>query len=438
MAVGLKISEARHRNGGESVGVNRHPYSIEAIGHGIMLKLCRRFLYWFALKVYFARVTVLNRERLPSTGPVLFLGLHRNGAVDGLVYDHALRRPTPMVSTQLRKSWFARLFFTGIAVTRKKDEGERERNAAALQECISCLRAGQSLLVFPEGTSSLGPRHLPFKAGAAWLVIEYLKKGGPPLQVVPVGIHYECAWSFRAKVEVVIGGPVNIALPNGMAPHAQLKELKRRFETELEKVGVNVSSSDYQEKIQGVAYVSTLATPRSYFATLKALEAEIPMPILEAGSALETELQSKRLLLHQGIPLAPMGSVWIYVFALLLLAPIVLGAIVLNLPPFLAGWLAGEKFPDDLNVISLWKILVGIPVFLLWICIVSLLCLWNGELIGLLGYAVLTWLGLILYYRAKKLAVAVHNGLRYPRLRTAMFRFRETVLQNLPVDGYVN
>jgi 1-acyl-sn-glycerol-3-phosphate acyltransferase len=393
-----------------------------------------RFVYRFILRLYFARVTVVNGERLPRQGPVLYLGLHRNGAVDGFVYHQALGGPTFMISTQLRKNWFARLFFTGIAVTRPKDEGDRSENEAALEQCLDHLRAGGGLCVFPEGTSSLGPRHLPFKGGAAWLILDYLEKGGAPLQVVPVGIHYECPWAFRGKVEVAVGKPMVLDLPAELSSRGKLKMLKLRIQAGLEEVGVKVTSEDYQAKIQSLAYAATFATPRTYFKSLKALERDIPEPVKTAGESLEPRLRAARLLFHQGVPLFPMGSLGLYASALLLLAPVVLGAIVLNLPPFLAGWAAGRKFPDGQNVVSLWKILVGVPVLWIWMVSMVVGCSVLGRPLWLLGYAGLSWAGLRLYYRVKKLAVAVHNGLRYPELRPAMLELRDTLLRSLPEE----
>lgn len=393
-----------------------------------------RFVYRFILGVYFARVTVTHRNRLPRQGPVLYLGLHRNGAVDGFVYHHALGGPTFMISTQLRKNWFARLFFTGIAVTRPKDEGDRSGNEAALKQCLDRLRADGQLCLLPEGTSSLGPRHLPFKSGAAWLIMDYLETRGPLLQVVPVGIHYECPWAFRGKVEVVVGHPIALDLPEELSSREKLKTLKLRIQAGLEEVGINVPSEADQERIQRLAYAATLATPRSYFTSLKALERDIPEPVRTAGQNLDSKLSEAKLLFHQGVPLFPMGSVGLYATALVLLAPVVLGAIALNLPPFLAGWAAGQKFPDGRNVVSLWKILVGVPAFGMWMVGLAVVCSLLGRPLWLLGYAGLTWAGLQLYYRVKKLAVAVHNGLRYPELKPAMLEFRETLLGNLPEE----
>ena len=100
------------------------------------------------------------------------------------------------------------------------------------------------------------------------------------------------------------------------------------------------------------------------------------------------------MLFHQGVPLVPMSPIWIYALALLVCAPIVGAALLLNLPALLAGWFAGWKFPDDRNVISLWRILIGIPTFALWAAAVCLVLLLQGKLLWLAFYVVVTWLGL--------------------------------------------
>lgn len=378
-------------------------------------------------------MTLVHPELLPRSGPVLYLGLHRNGAVDGFVYDQVLRNPVFMISTQLRKNWFARLFFQGIAVTRTKDEGDHANNEAAMKRCLDHLRTGGELCVFPEGTSSLGPRHLPFKSGAVWLLLDYLENGNrPPLQVIPLGVHYECPWSFRSKVEVAVGRAIPTELPPGASRIERLKTMKRRVQTALEEVGINVASEEHQQLIQRFAYAATLGTPRSYFKSLKAMEKEVPEKIMSEWRGFEPALRNTKLWFHQGVPLFPTGSVVLYLVALLVIGPIVFAAIALNLPAFAAGWYAGRKFPDDRNVISLWKILVGIPAFVLWMGTVVLATMLAGQLWWLAAYVVVTYAGVKLYCRFKKLAVAVHNALLYPALRKRMLAFHKTVLHSLP------
>jgi len=296
-----------------------------------------------------------------------------------------------------------------------------------LNQCLELLRTGGALFIFPEGTSTLGPRHLPFQSGAARILARHLETGAP-IQVVPLGITYECPWAFRSKVEVVVGEPVATHFSDAVDKLGRLKELKRRIQLALESVGVNVESEEYQQTIQRLAYVATLGTKRSCFRTLKALERSIPEKLLRDWQALQSEIETRELWRHQDVPLFPMGPIWLYWLALLAVAPLVGFGTLLNLPPLLAAWWAGKKFPDAPNVISLWRILVGAPSLLLWSVGLGMIASVSGQWLWLAFYALATFAGLNLYYRFKKLAVAIHNGLCCPDLRPQVLAFHESVL----------
>jgi 1-acyl-sn-glycerol-3-phosphate acyltransferase len=394
-----------------------------------------RHFHRLCVALYYSRVTVLHPERLPKEGAVLLLGLHRNGAVDGFIYHGIWPRTVFMISTQLRRSLIGRMFFAGIEVERDKDRerdgGGDDTNARALRECLALLGGGGELFVFPEGTSALGPRHLPFKSGAARLLNDFLAGGGA-LQVVPVGIHYERAWEFRSRVEVVVGPAVATDLAGADTPLARLKELKRRIQRALEEVGVNVESEARQETIERLALVATLGTARSYFRTLKALEKSIPPRVAEAWAALGPELARHTPWRHQGVPLFPAGARWPYALALGLLAPVVLAAAALNLPPLAVAAWAGKQFADGPNVIALWRLLVGLPAGLLWVAAVAGATLATGHTLWLAGYAAVSLAGLQLFYRVRKLAVAVHNGFRHAGLGPRLRAFRSLLLEELP------
>ena len=68
-------------------------------------------------------------------------------------------------------------------------------------------------------------------------------------------------------------------------------------------------------------------------------------------------------------------------------------------------------------------------LFLLWVAVMAMVAIVSGRWPWFGLYALATFSGLKLYYRVKKLAVAVHNGLRYPELRPQVLAFRETVLR---------
>jgi 1-acyl-sn-glycerol-3-phosphate acyltransferase len=396
-----------------------------------MKQLWYRCWHWLCVRSYFEWLTVLHPERLPQAGPVLYVGLHRNGAVDGFVYHQVVPRGVFLVSTQLLRGLFARLFFCGIAVARKQDEDDHSQNEAALHQCTQLLADGGELVVFPEGTSSLGPCHLPFKSGAVRIALDALARG-VRFRIVPLGIHYERAWAFRSKVEVVVGESVSTELPAGLGELGRLRAMKRRITAALESVGANFASVEAQQDAERLAYTATLGTPRTYFDSVKSLEAGVPERLLGHLRELESQLASRRVLLHQGVPLFPIGPWLLYALLLLVLGPIVLAGALANLPPLLAGWLAARKFADGPNVIALWRILVGLPSLVIWIGCVAVGLLFFGGWLWLLVYALLTLTALKLLYRVKKLAVAAWNGLMHRPLARRAHEFHEAVLETLP------
>jgi 1-acyl-sn-glycerol-3-phosphate acyltransferase len=304
-------------------------------------RACARFFY--------DRIDLIGGERLPDRGPALYLGLHRNGAVDGLVHRCVLRRATFLLASRWRKGLLRRTLFDGIVVVREKDGGDRSANAAALAACVDHLRQGGELDIFPEGTSTLGPRHLPFKTGAARILSDFLASGGE-ITVLPIGLHYERAWAFRSRVEVVVGDPMDTRLEPGLGSEERVGLLHARIGRALEDVGVNLASDEEQELVERLSYAATLGTKVSYFRALKAFEKGVPDDLRAAWIDLERDPVSRRAFLHQGVPLVPIGPVAPYALLLLVLGPIVLAAIVANLPPLLLGLWAGKKLPDSSHI----------------------------------------------------------------------------------------
>jgi 1-acyl-sn-glycerol-3-phosphate acyltransferase len=373
-------------------------------------------------RLYYSRITLTGVSHLPSEGPVLALCLHRNGAVDAFVYRGVIGEVVFMVKDTLRKSVMGRLFFDGIEVARSKDSGERAGNIEAVNQCVTWLGGGGWLGIFPEGTSQLGPRHLPFKSGAARIALKHLESGRE-LTVVALGIHYECPWAFRSRVEVVVGPPLKLSPSD-----ARLPELKERFSGALEDVGVNFPDERWQDLAEKFACIATLGTKHRYFDALKAMERQLPADAVRAWSDFETKAGDRRVPRHQGVPLFPLSTPFVYCALTIILGiPVIAGA-VLNLPPVAVAWWAGRRFPDDRNVIALWHILTGVPLLALW---AALWCL-AGGLTGLwwlpLGYLSLSSLSVFGWYRLKKSAVVAWNGMFHGDLRDDALAVHREVL----------
>ena len=385
--------------------------------HGLVHWCCRR---------YFSRITVHNEENLPAAGPVLYVALHRNGAVDGFVLHGLLPRVRFLISRQLRESAFYRLFFNGIEVVRPQDvragENPGAANRGAMDSCLELLQAGGELLVFPEGTSSLGPSHLPFQSGAARLAARF-STCGQPLPVVPIGIRYEEAWAFRSRVELWVGEPI-------VANSATPREMRDAIAEGLESVGINVATEADQARLRQVAYVATLGSDHSYYEALKQFEAGVPDHLVAQFDDFNARACERGLARHQGVPLFAESRL-AYTLAVLAAAPLLALAALLNLPVLLLSWLAAHKLAKEPNVIALARILVGLPLLAGWGLATAGAALALGALKLWAGCLAISWLGLLLCYRVRKLAVASFNSWFHPSLSQAALTLHRRVLTEL-------
>jgi 1-acyl-sn-glycerol-3-phosphate acyltransferase len=379
------------------------------------------FLYGSIVSFAFSRVSASGFP-LPGPGPVLYVCLHRNGALDGMVYRQVVPRARATMSSQLRRNVWLRMIFDGIELVREKDrerDSDRVSNADSFAECAEHLASGGELMFFPEGTSELGPRHLKFRAGVAHLIRATLEKT-PQLLVVPLAAHYEAPTEWQSNVDVEVGaGIVFTGKPRTI-------EIMRAVTAGLEAVGLDCETLEEREAVEALAYAATLGQVDIGYA--QALHAVHGMSA-EALTALLEAARSDGLSCHQGIPLIPTRSVLLYVLLWLMLTPAVVIAALLNLPVVVVAHLAPRRLADGPNVISMWRALAGTGAACLWVPAVFGACLAFFGLIPAAACVALSWAGLASLYRWKKLSIAIRNKLRVPVARSRqMFALHERVV----------
>jgi hypothetical protein len=385
-----------------------------------------RLLYRLAGLALFNR-TLVRGAVAPSTGPVLFVGLHRNGAIDGIPYLRAAPRAVYILSMQLHRSALLRCVFPGITVARGKDRerGMQRDNSAALQAGIDHLLAGGQLFVLPEGTSTLGPRRLALKPGAAHIAAGVLAAGSS-LTLVPLALHYERAWAWQSRVEVLVGPAVR--LEPGMRAPEELMPLITRC---LDGVGVNVDSEEEQRVLETLAFCATLGAPRSYAHNLKRLEAAIPQDLRARLARVLLAANWAGAWCFQGLPLVPAGRGAREAFELLLLAPLLATALIANAPALILGALACRRLPDDRNVVAFWRALVGIPAAVLWAAAVVVALALEGLPAFALAYLVVSTCGIRALRVLKIRSVAVHNLLFAPQVIAPMRELTASLTEHL-------
>jgi 1-acyl-sn-glycerol-3-phosphate acyltransferase len=148
-------------------------------------------LYWagvrgvmFFVRAVGVRVRIAGTERIPQ-GTCLFVANHTSSADAPAVVGAIPRR----IAILLKKSLFAypivgQAFHLAHFIP--VDRSKQESAIASLEKAIEAMRAGQSFLIYPEGTRSPDGRLQEFKKGA---VVMAIKAGVPIVPIACSGAH---------------------------------------------------------------------------------------------------------------------------------------------------------------------------------------------------------------------------------------------------------
>ena len=235
--------------------------------------------------LYYRRVDILGtpcRDR-----PTLYLLSHRNGAIDGFVYQKALGDTPSLISVQLLRGPL-RLLFDGIPVVRGKDRARygipADAVAAPVAAAIAQLRAGGSLALYPEGTSDWGYRPLPYHSGMAVIAAKLLA-AGVDFVVQPAAAYYSKPDGFRSRASLNMGAPFT---PQGES----VAELQDELAAALDAVSVNCADATHFNQVQHAAWQAAQQGEDYGAAFLRAQRANHPANIgcASAHRPLTTEL----------------------------------------------------------------------------------------------------------------------------------------------------
>lgn len=173
-----------------------------------------------ALRWYYADVTIVGAERVPTTGPLLVAVNHPNALVDVLVAGRAVPRrlvftakatlfANPVAASLLRRVGV-------VPLRRASDESgpasvDRSRNAQVFDAIADALASASAILIFPEGKSHDEPAVSPLRSGAARMAMHArTTRGVAGIRIVPIGLIFQRKDRPRSRILAIVGEPIEV------------------------------------------------------------------------------------------------------------------------------------------------------------------------------------------------------------------------------------
>jgi 1-acyl-sn-glycerol-3-phosphate acyltransferase len=189
----------------------------------------------------FWKLRLEGRRKIPFRRPVILVSNHRS-LIDILAL-YKLRRPFKWTS----KSENFRLPFIGMVLSLTNSiRIQRDSKRSGLQFLSRAeeeIRKGSSILIFPEGTRSQGPKMRPFKEGAFMLA---QKMGCGIIPIVLTGSEKtfdKGSWALKGKAEIHIR--VLEEIPPSQVGSLDMKALmelvRKRMEEGLAQLEMEIS-----------------------------------------------------------------------------------------------------------------------------------------------------------------------------------------------------
>jgi 1-acyl-sn-glycerol-3-phosphate acyltransferase len=193
---------------------------------------------------------VADRDRRPQGRPVRLVANHFPGFVDPLVITSALGRlPRFVAKAGLRRVPVAGFLLrrAGVVFVRRKgDAGGAVGNEDAFAECHRALAVGDTVAIFPEGTTHDRPRMDPLKTGAARIALGARAAGAERLAIVPVGLTFPDKVALRSSALVQVGHPIELDVVVPAGTGADDVEAVRQLTAVIDR-GLRAVSPDFDD-----------------------------------------------------------------------------------------------------------------------------------------------------------------------------------------------
>jgi hypothetical protein len=326
-----------------------------------------------------------------------------------------------------------------IPAYRGSDDAKQvRRNLESLDVGAKVLVDGHAMGIFPEGKSTDQSHLEMIRSGAARMAIQAAEEGAKGLQVVPIGIAYERKEQFRSAVLVRVAKPidVNVLLQqhNGDSRRAR-NALTAELETRMKQVVVHLEDPAWEPWLDDLQILvpppadadrtpgrllwqrKRIADAMNYFLEHDRQRAEsVAGQIQEYRQLLAAAgLQIDSTVLQMSSLRAFLWLTWNLLWLLLLLLPAIIGTLYHIIPFVLVRQIASRMDQPGRLTISTHRLLVGVPIYLIWYAAATMGLLFCEPRIGWASLIAAPFAGLVAVYywrRARQALLLLYQELQ--------------------------
>ena len=180
-------------------------------------------LLYYAIKLwhhlfYYQKVEVINRDRIPAKGALLFTPNHQNALMDALAVLFSIKRALVFLARAdiFKKKLVAEIlyFLRILPVFRPRDgQGEVKKNLETFKKTSEVLQKNIGLVIFPEGTHTDKQSLLPLKKGFVKIALQTEEANDFKLgiQLIPMAITYSSYEQCRSVLSINFGHPIDLS-----------------------------------------------------------------------------------------------------------------------------------------------------------------------------------------------------------------------------------
>ena len=171
--------------------------------------------------IWFREVDIVDNENIPTEGGVVYIAWHPSGLIDPMLMVATLPGKLSIIAKDslFKIPILGRIIRAAGALpiirptdVSSDDSELKKHNANQLSSVSQAVANGGQLIIFPEGTTHSESDIKSARTGAARIMQMALEQcdeeGLAPPTLIPIGLHYSDAHTFRERAAVIVERPM--------------------------------------------------------------------------------------------------------------------------------------------------------------------------------------------------------------------------------------